>query len=185
MLSIKKAIIIGELINRASANGLDIGKIQLQKLVYFLQFRGVNLGYRYTIYHFGPYSAELTNDLETMDSIGFVRVQADPMGYGYHITPGEHAPDASDLAENNVSAIESELSFVLSNFGDCDASQIELKATIHYVHHLLSKGSNSPSLASKKLKKKVVDAVRELKPKFAEDEIDRAHDELRDLKLLS
>ncbi len=44
---------------------IDLGKIQFQKLIYFLQEIGIPSGYRYEIYHYGPYSFELAQELNS------------------------------------------------------------------------------------------------------------------------
>ncbi len=63
-----------------------LGKTQLQKLVYFLQKSGVPLGYEYEIYHYGPYSFELSDDMDSLDSLGVLNVESDPNGYGFDIS---------------------------------------------------------------------------------------------------
>jgi uncharacterized protein YwgA len=43
-----------------------LGKTQVQKLVYFAQDCGIPLEYKYEIYHYGPYSFELSHDLGSL-----------------------------------------------------------------------------------------------------------------------
>ena len=66
-----------------------LGKIQVQKLVYFCQHAGVPTEYKYEIYHYGPYSFELAHDLGSLDSLGVVNIQSDPSGYGFDISVGK------------------------------------------------------------------------------------------------
>src|SRR5437588_9583011 len=68
----------------------QLGKTQLQKLVYFLQETGVPLGYKFEIYHYGPYSFELADEVGSLDSLGVLSLVADPSGYGFHIYVGSH-----------------------------------------------------------------------------------------------
>ena len=68
-----------------------LGKIQVQKLVYFAQDCGVPLGYKYEIYHYGPYSFELSHDLDSLDSLGVLNVDSDPNGFGFNISVGKFA----------------------------------------------------------------------------------------------
>src|SRR4030042_2622370 len=70
----------------------DVGKIRMQKLVYFLQWLfDVPLGYDYKMHYYGPYSDELNDDLIAMQLSKNVEIGADPSGYGYHIIPGTEA----------------------------------------------------------------------------------------------
>src|ERR1700688_2767231 len=68
-----------------------LGKTQVQKLVYFAQQSGVPLGYKYEIYHYGPYSFELSHDLGSLDSLGVLNVDSDPAGFGFDISVGKFA----------------------------------------------------------------------------------------------
>jgi len=51
-----------------------LGKTQVQKLVYFAQQSGMPLQYKYEIYHYGPYSFELSHELGSLDSLGVINV---------------------------------------------------------------------------------------------------------------
>src|SRR4030042_4850313 len=65
----------------------DVGKIQLQKLAYFLQESyEIPLGYTFRMHHYGPYSRDLDNDLLKLSLMGFVDVRPDVSGYGFHVT---------------------------------------------------------------------------------------------------
>ena len=65
-----------------------LGKTQVQKLIYFAQDSGVPLNYEYEIYHYGPYSFELSHDLGSLDSLGILNVASEPSGYGFDISVG-------------------------------------------------------------------------------------------------
>src|SRR5580698_6874040 len=68
-----------------------LGKTQLQKLVYFAQDCGVPLGYKYELYHYGPYSFDLSHDLGSLDSLGVLDVQSNSSGFGFDISVGKFA----------------------------------------------------------------------------------------------
>src|SRR5258708_20829207 len=68
-----------------------LGKTQVQKLVYFVQDCGVPLEYKYEIYHYGPYSFDLSRDLSSLDSLGVLDVESDPSGFGFNISVGKFA----------------------------------------------------------------------------------------------
>jgi uncharacterized protein len=139
------------------SNARNIGKIQLQKLVYFLQQEGVPLEYQYEMYHYGPYSPELAANLSTLDALGVLDVSADQTGYGFHINPGTFAEGYSAPKK-----YEEKLNRVLSSFGNDSASQLEVKATLHFVNSIIAKKRKQGS------EDLVIKKVKELKPQFSE-----------------
>lgn len=150
----------------------DVGKIQLQKLAYFLQESyGIPLGYTFRMHHYGPYSRELDNDLLKLRFMGFVDIQPDSSGYGFHVTQLCNAEPgwASALAP-----YESELGGAIAKLGNLPASLLEIQATIHYVGQLVEGASPE----------QIVAIVHSLKPKFLPERIAEARKQLEELGLL-
>jgi uncharacterized protein YwgA len=150
----------------------DAGKIQLQKLVYFLQESyGIPLGYTFRMHHYGPYSRELDNDLLKLRLMGFINVQADDSGYGFHVTP---LCDADLAWTNALASYESQLRDALTKLGHLPASELEIQATIHYVSELVEGASAE----------EIVAIVHSLKPKFLPEDIVEARKQLEEHGLL-
>jgi uncharacterized protein YwgA len=150
----------------------DLGKIKIQKLVYFLQeaYR-LPLGCRFYLHYYGPYSEEVETGISNLKFMGYVNVQADPEGYGFHVTRTSSSgePGWTTVIRN----AESEVDSAVQGFGLMDASQLELAATIHYVRR--SFGFN---------KGDVIASVRSRKPKFSRKLISDAYDSLASMNLL-
>ena len=144
----------------------DIGKTKVQKIVYFLQ-EGlkVPLQYRFRMHHYGPFSDEIDSGISALQSAGYIEVNHDSQGYGYHITPASEnqLPWDSELAK-----YRDEMTKAISALSVLDASNLELYATIHFVQHLLDEPS----------KEEVLENVSRLKPKFPEGTIQSAYDRL-------
>jgi hypothetical protein len=149
----------------------DVRKIQLQKLVYFLQSRGVPLGYRFVMHHYGPYSFELDDHISLLDAASAIQVSVDPEGYGYHITGGDFRPEAWVKAGAEQDRLVGQ---VIGDFQGYNAADLELAATIHFVHEILG----DPDEA------RVVEVVHELKPKFPPPTIKREFQRLVDASYL-
>src|SRR5215831_8876269 len=143
-----------------------IGKIQLQKLVYFAQRSGVPFNYKYEIYHYGPYSFELSHDLNTLDSLGVLNVKSNPTGYGYEISLGKFAPKFK-LESKYQKRIEN----ILDSVGRNSPAELEVKATIHFVSSVL-----------KKPKTEVIQKVQALKPHFKHEFIETCYSDLKRLQ---
>jgi len=150
----------------------DVGKIQLQKLAYFLQESyGMPLGYTFRMHHYGPYSRQLDNDLLKLRLMGFIDMQAAISGYGFHVTK---LCDAEPGWAKALARYESQLGDAIEQLGDMPAYLLEVYATIHYVSQLVGEASAD----------QIVGIVHGLKPKFLPDSIATAHQQLEQLDLL-
>ena len=147
----------------------DVGKTKTQKMVYFLQnVFGVPLNYVFKMYYYGTYAEELDDELSDMRLHGYLRIEPDPDGYGYHIQPGEESIPSMDRI---VQPFEQKVANCLNIFGDLDATKLELYSALHFVTHRLNFDQKSD----------VVARVAILKPKFDKCEIENAYDELQEL----
>jgi len=150
----------------------DVGKIQLQKLAYFLQESyGIPLGYTFRMHHYGPYSRDLDNDLLKLRLMGFVDVQPDLSGYGFHVTP---SCDADAAWASTLASYESKLRDGLEKLGGLPAYVLEIQATIHYVSELVE-GASTENIEG---------IVHSLKPKFTPEVITKARKQLEEQGLL-
>jgi uncharacterized protein len=146
----------------------QLGKIQLQKLVYFLQETGVPLGYKFEIYHYGPYSFELSDQMSSLDSLGVLSINSDPSGYGFNIKVGTHG--AKYKIDKKYSP---KVEYIAKAFGSETPAKLEVKSTAHFVSKVLRKqGKNLPEAL-------IVAKVKELKPKFTDRFISDCYQELK------
>lgn len=167
-ITLKRLAALIEIAQRRQEKSAQFGKTVAQKLVYLLQnaYR-VDLGYRFNIYTYGPYSASLMGDIDYGAATNLLSVSYDE-SQGYSIFPGS---DVEQLAEERmefVNEVAEDLEKLFSDFGELNAAELELRSTIHYV----SKGRTI------RPKQKVVDQVNKIKPKFGKDVVERAYDEL-------
>ena len=127
--------------------------------------------YAFRMHHYGPYSEDLDTDLTRLKLTGYVAIDPDPEGYGFHVTPLDQ-PERSwpKLAGRHERQTEE----MLKLLGDKPAYELELAATIHFVSHILE-GSVSDRLA----------AVRRLKPGFDPEQIMSLYVELHDAGLMA
>ena len=150
----------------------DVGKIQLQKLTYFLQEEmDVPTEYPYRMHHYGPYSEGLETDTTRLKFAGYVDVQPDSGGYGFHITRTDNPREEwASLRE----PYSEEINRVVEIFAGRRIPELELMATIHYMRNL------RPNLSNKEL----LEMVRALKPKFSEGYVNKVHNEMEVLGLI-
>ncbi len=165
----RRLAVIYEIVTRLS----DTGKTNIQKIVYFLQEAvGVPLLYPFRMHYYGPYSEGLDGDVSLLRAMGYIDVEPDPNGFGFHVRPvvevGMDWPEELERFKPNVVQ-------AIDYLGQLSTSDIELYATLHFVNKL---GSDLP-------KSEVLSTVKSLKPKFPHETINAAYDKLERDGLIS
>jgi hypothetical protein len=148
-----------------SSPGKALGRTAIVKLPYLLQeLRGVSLGYDFRLYTYGPFDADVLNDLGAAQSLGAVQVRTviNSLGYGYEIRVGPGGETVKARANDWLRENRQHLEAVAAEFGGCSASDLELVSTIIYADRELAARSEPVSLDI------VVRRVREVKPHFNE-----------------
>jgi uncharacterized protein YwgA len=162
-----RAAVIYDLVDRLG----DIGKTQVQKLLYFLQEQyGLPLGCSFYIHQYGPYADEIETTVSNLKFMEYLTVQPDPQGYGFHLR--SESPPEEAWSEITKSA-QAELDDLVAKLGSRDARELELLTTIHYA-----------SRSTEAVNEQLVSFVRSLKPKFSELFIRRKCEELLENGLL-
>lgn len=147
----------------------NVGKIRIQKLVYFLQWVfQVPLGYDYKMHHYGPYSDELNDDLIVMQLNNQVEVGADPSGYGYHIILGSEAVATMDEI---IGKYSSQMDKCLGALREFEPSQLEVLSTLHFVKYIAGVSDEST----------VIEKTAMLKPVFSKQFIEKTYRELENI----
>jgi len=150
----------------------DLGKTAVMKMVFILQrvFK-MKLGYKFDIYTYGPYAAEVSGDLGILTYEGFVNENVYEYGKfsGYELSLSERGKSLDvELSPED----EKNINRVIELFGDKRAKDLELDSTIIYIRDLNIKNKWSAS------KEDIVDDVHEIKPHFDASEIAEAYDNL-------
>jgi len=150
--------------------GASLGKVKMQKAVYFLQEGlGIPLGYDFVMHYYGPYASELDDILTEMRSEGRLSMTLHiyPTCFGYDISLGENPQGGSIPAE-----LKDKVDRLAAFFKKCGAQDMELYATIHFVQAILGERSRPSDVED------VINEVVKLKPKFDKDTIRKRHSEL-------
>lgn len=116
-----------------AAGGEIVGKIRLQKVVYLLDQLGLNSGFSYEYFHYGPYSEDLAERVE--DDVVFGHLHADQRrrlsdGVPY-IAYSATAPGEGDKPEAHLPA--DRIRTALAEMQRRSATVLELAATIHWL----------------------------------------------------
>ena len=154
------------------------GKTVLMKMAYLLQeVYKVPLGYRFSLYTYGPYSSEVLADLDRSRYRGWVNVEYIEDEVGFQITPGQKAATLSEL-QDSFKAYDAVVEKMVENFGSLRAKELELRTTISYVWTKLDGSEEQKG-------NQVIESVSQLKPHFNKDEIRMALEELKGMGVVS
>lgn len=149
-----------DIVSRITEKNSPPCKKALQKMVFLIQAKQVDLGCDYGIHFYGPYSSDLDFAVRELSDEGILRIQYTPM---------EHTISVADTSivdsgpYNNATVNE-----VIDEFAKDKPSDLELLATTLYVY-----------LQEKKDATKVKPGVVKIKgKKYSEKKIDSAIDRL-------
>jgi len=144
----------------------QFGKTILQKIVYILQeIYKVPCGYNYSLYTYGPYCGELSNDLDYVSFLNGVNVDWEPFPGGYEISAGEKCDHIIEKAGEFIKSYNDEIDMAIQKFGKSSAKDLELISTIIYVERYAKRTGESISIDE------IINEVEEIKPKFDRSEI--------------
>ena len=157
----EKKAIFTYLVSKLNEKTDQVGKTTVQKMMYFLKRMGL-VDYEYTLYHYGPYSFEVENELEQLESSGILNISWDP-DRGYFIRLAE----GYDLSEPGTSMKEA-IDFLVRKFGQKRAKDLSLIATVLYFYSRLPENE-------------IIETVKNLKPQFSELEVRKALEVVKEI----
>jgi len=169
-----KVAIISELIKKASGK---LGRTGLMKCLFFLKtLRNVPLPYNFRLYTYGPFDANVLEDLQYAETLGAVRsVVVDyPGGYGYQLDAGTEVDKLGARALEFLAQHKDSIDWVINEFGNRTASDLEMSSTLIYIDRALASRNSKVSIID--LAKKVHD----VKPHITTDAIVREAQRLND-----
>jgi uncharacterized protein len=164
-----------------SENTRSLGRTALMKYCYFLQVvRGVPLGYRFSLYSYGPFDSDVLSDLDSAESMGGVRssIVYFPGGYGYRIEPGERSGRVKQFGAPFLETYREQLQWVADQFGNCDASDLEVASTLVYSDREAKRRGECLTIQGLSAR------VRDLKPRYSISQIEGHAQSLARLRLL-
>lgn len=170
-LSLKESVILNLL-----QQNPKLGKTAVMKAVFMLQqVKGVKLGYDFSIYTYGPYASDVMADIDNLVEEGFISSTMYPynnyIGYRLEVTESGTAELAKQpMAEPQ--ALKDISDFVHGK----TAKELELYSTIIYIANLYTKNAWSGG------EKSIIEKVKEIKPHFSTDDIQKAYQQLKALE---
>ena len=180
MKRLQRAALLISLVEALRARGSWCGATHIQKSLYFLQeLLGLPLGMRFILYKHGPYSFDLSNELEAMQADYLLKDELQPYPYGPKLLPGEGSQQIKEKFPKTLDKYSKHIEFIADRFGDKKVSDLERLATALYV--TLNPEGDSKNRAER---------VHQLKPHIkvedalsAVQEVDKIFKEAEQLKI--
>jgi uncharacterized protein YwgA len=118
--------LIGYLVKRLNKDysNKQIGKTIIQKMVYLLVHENI-CKFDYSMYHYGPYSAEVSGELNFAEDSGIVNIKW-INEKGYLITPGRELKNFDHLVTTEE---KQKIDIIVQKFGQFNAVELSLIAT--------------------------------------------------------
>jgi len=147
--------VILELLRRSKTR---VGKTFIQKAIYVLQnWLGWNSDYKFKLHYYGPYSSDLSDDLNVLNELGLIEMFFDGHRYDIGIT-AEGKQFTGEHLENCMSK-QTLIERAISLVGQDDVRNMELIGTILYFSELSDDESE------------IIQLVNTVKPHFHDDTI--------------
>ena len=166
--------LVAFLIRKAASADQRLGKKALQKKMHLIQeLGGVDTGYRYSFYTYGPYSIGLAGDLDVIANSGGAKISYNSSDNYYLIEPDKNTDRMIEKGQAFVERNRAAIDKVLTTFGDRLAKDLELFSTIAYLRRHASKDEFDDN-------GKLTKHVKNLKPKYPDREIESAITKVKD-----
>jgi hypothetical protein len=166
-----RSAIILELAAQLRAHGSWAGETHVQKAAYVMQeLLGVPSEFRFVLYKHGPFSFELRDFLNRMETWGYIRFEEQPYPYGPKIIEGDLPAmlrSESDAPKLYGKGIE----FVARQLGMCNVSELERISTALFIERDSSVSAEERA-----------ERLNTLKPHVSLKEASRAFERLEEIR---
>lgn len=160
------------IINKISGKKAVLGKKKLQKLMYLMERKGVDLNLNYSIHFYGPYSSKLDNAIQVLAARGVITINTNRIMHEICVN------DLSDVHDDFREDEKSAIVFVLDNFSNETANDLEALTTLDFVANNI--------LSSNQADKDIIKEVERIKgSKFTPDCLQEKLGVLKDLGFLN
>ena len=129
---LREAAIIAAIIDRVSAANRFCGETFLQKSAFFLkELFGIPLSAKFRLYHYGPFSFDLRDQLRSMEADDVVRIR--PHEFGATYVAGDRYAMLQRQFPKSLANYEAQIDFVVRELSSKGVKDLEALATALYV----------------------------------------------------
>lgn len=160
-------------VDAMSNHSSSVGRTHIHKFLFLAEswFRGMP-SHEFTLYRYGPYSFDLDAELQALRSVGAIRADADPNGYGARYSVDgdqiELARTRGQLPEETTLGFERIAEWLATK----PVRALEAVATAEFVRQARPTADDEV----------IVERVIELKPHLGSGEVQEALDEIQNAR---
>ena len=157
-----------------------LGRTAIQKLVYFAKTLGVPIPCSFEIYTYGPYSDSVTFSVDSMLADDVLKdISNVPHKYSNYRL-GDNADEILNAYKPLIEPYQCVIDDVVQSLGNFEPQQLELVATLHFIHQRLKQ-----ILRREPSKEQVLEDFRRIKKdKFGREEVDSFYNALKGAQLI-
>ena len=133
MTDIEKSAILLDLSAQLRAHGSWTGETHIQKAAYLLQeLIGVPSGFKFVLYKHGPFSFDLRDSLNKLETWACIQTVEQPFPYGPKIVDGAGAAKLKAVTQDGKEFLR-QIQFVAEQLGPANVSELERVATALFI----------------------------------------------------
>lgn len=137
------------------------GKKTLQKMVFLIEQKGIDLGYEYGLHFYGPYSSDLDASAIALSNDGIVEFDYSGLSHLMSVNEDHFVIEPEKLSENQIEIIKD----LIQRFKGQNPSELELLTTAIYAYEHIDNKSEDET----------INGVKKIKgSKFSDDAIKKA-----------
>ncbi len=135
-----------------------LGSTKIQKIVYLSQtIHEIPLDFRFTLFNYGPYSIELSNEIENLEYQNILELKCDKELCHLHRTTRDLPNRAIKQKEQFIDFIHS----TITTWGDYSTKDLELIATYIFIDRMKAKRGQYTQ-------EELIKTVKDIKPKYSD-----------------
>jgi hypothetical protein len=128
-----RSAILLDLAAQLRTNGSWTGETHIQKAAYLLQeLLGVPSGFKFVLYRHGPFSFDLRDSLNRLETFGCILLEEQPYPYGPKIVEGPGAKTLKSASKAQREYVEP-IHFMAEQLGKAKVSELERIATALFI----------------------------------------------------
>lgn len=126
------ALVVEEGYQAAQKEGRSLGRIALQKIMYFLKVTDVPMNYRFEIYRYGPFCSQIMRDADLLEFDDVIVDAKDQYGSSYQ--PSKNIHEFLGEFEEDIGEFRDSVRDLAEILAPKAPRVLELYATVHFVY---------------------------------------------------
>jgi uncharacterized protein YwgA len=129
----RQAVVLLDLIESLKSKGSWCGETHVQKSTFFLQaMTGVDIGFEFTLYKYGPYSFDLNSTLASLQAATLLKLESTPP-YGSMLSPAPEWAHLKSQYPKTLAQFSGRIKFITDWLASKNVASLERLSTALFV----------------------------------------------------